>query len=228
MPYWFGREMWRISLPMKGPCFTAPPFPPDQNKNIIFADIFEDMRLNRNTLITLGILIVVAALYRVIPGREPGFAPHWAMALFGGAMIKDKRMAFAFPIFSMFISDVIYHLLYVNGLTPLAGFYEGQLLNYVLFAGLTVISFMMKKITIPNVAIYSVILCTVFFLLSNFFVWFGGGGYAHPQTLSGLMLTYEDGLPFYRNSIYATIIFSAVLFGAWKLLSAKEAKVVAG
>lgn len=186
------------------------------------------MRLNRNTLITLGILIVIAALYRVIPDRAPGFAPHWAMALFGGAVIKDKRMAFAFPIFSMFISDVIYHLLYVNGLTEISGFYPGQLLNYILFAGLTVISFMMKKITIPNIAIFSVILCTVFFLLSNFFVWFGGGGYARPQTFEGLMMTYTDGLPFYRNSIYATLAFSAVLFGAWRLLSVKQGKVVAG
>ncbi|MBL7699930.1 MAG: hypothetical protein JNK79_17315 [Chitinophagaceae bacterium] len=186
------------------------------------------MRLNRNTIITLIILIVVAALYRVIPQRPMGFAPHWAMALFGGAVIKDKRLAFAFPIFSMFISDLLYHLLYINGLTELAGFYEGQLLNYLLFAGMTVIGFMMRKITVVNIAIFSVIVCVAFFLISNFFVWYGGGGWARPHTFQGLMMSYEDGLPFFRNSIYATLAFSALLFGAWRFFSVRKEKVIAG
>ena len=108
------------------------------------------MRLNRNTIITLIILIIVAALYRVIPQRPMGFAPHLAMALFGGAVIRDKRIAFAFPIFSMFISDLIYQMLYVNGLTEISGFYEGQFLNYMLFAGMTVVGFLMKRISIPT------------------------------------------------------------------------------
>lgn len=198
-------------------------------KSVIFADIFyQVMRFNRNTFITLAILIIVAALYRVIPARPMGFAPHLAMALFGGAVIRDKRLAFAFPIFSMFISDLMYHLLYINGLSDLPGFYEGQLSNYLLFAGMTVIGFLMKKISVLNVVLYSVVIASVYFLISNFLVWFGGGGYARPQTFSGLMLAYEDGLPFFRNSIIATLLFSGVLFGAWKLLSARRTTVVAG
>lgn len=177
------------------------------------------MRSNKNLIVTLLIMIVVAALYRVIPGRPFGFAPHWAMALFGGAVIKDKKLAFAFPIFSMFISDVLYHLLYINGLTPIAGFYGGQITNYLLFAAMTAIGFLMRKITVLNIAVYSVIICTAFFLLSNFVVWNGGGGWFRPHTFDGLIQTYVDGLPFYGNSIIATLAFSTVLFGAWKLIA---------
>ena len=101
---------------------------------------------SKNILITLALMIIVAALYRVIPDRPMGFAPHWAMALFAGAVIRDKKLAFAFPIFSMFISDVIYHLLFINGLTSISGFYEGQFTNYLLFAGMTIIGFLMNKI----------------------------------------------------------------------------------
>jgi hypothetical protein len=177
------------------------------------------MRSNKNLLITLAIMIIVAALYRVIPNRPMGFAPHWAMALFGGAIIKDKKLAFALPIFSMFVSDLLYHLLYINGLTQISGFYEGQVTNYILFAGMTVIGFLMKKINILNIAVFSLVICTAFFLLSNFFVWNAGGGFGRPHTFAGLMQSYEDGLPFFRNSIIATLAFSAVLFGAWKLFT---------
>ena len=132
------------------------------------------MSQNKNILVTLILMIVVAAFYRVIPDRPMGFAPHLAMALFGGAVIKDKKLAFAFPIFSMFISDVVYHLLYVNGLTSISGFYEGQFTNYLLFAGMTSIGLLMRKVNVMNIVIFSLIICTAFFLLSNFFVWNAG------------------------------------------------------
>ena len=174
---------------------------------------------SKNIFITLALMIIVAALYRVIPDRPMGFAPHWAMALFAGAVIRDKKLAFAFPIFSMFISDVIYHLLFINGLTSISGFYEGQFTNYLLFAGMTIIGFLMNKVNVQNIIVFSVIICTAFFLLSNFFVWNAGSGWGRPHTFAGLIQAYEDGLPFYRNSIFATILFSGVLFGAWKLIN---------
>ena len=177
------------------------------------------MRSNKNLLLTLLILVVVAALYRVIPARPFGFAPHLAMALFGGTVIKDKRLAIAFPVLSMFISDLFYHLLYINGISEIPGFYDGQMTNYALFAGLSLFGFLIRKINMLNIAVYSVIVSTVFYLLSNFFVWNNGGGWARPHTFSGMIQAYIDGLPFYGMSIIATLAFSAVLFGAWKLMN---------
>ena len=71
------------------------------------------MKNKKSILLTLLVLIVVAALYRVVPGRPFGFAPQIAMALFAGAVIKDRKFAFALPLFSMILSDVIYELLNV-------------------------------------------------------------------------------------------------------------------
>lgn len=179
------------------------------------------MRSNNRLVLTLLMLIVVAAVYRIIPDRPYGFAPHWAMALFAGAVIKDRKWAFAFPIFSMFVSDVIYHFLYINGLSSISGFYAGQLTNYVLFASMTLIGFMMKKINFQNIIGYSLLTTIAFYLLSNFFVWTSGSGWARPRTFEGLMLCYADGLPFLGNSILATIAFSFVLFGGWKLIHSR-------
>lgn len=180
------------------------------------------MRSNKHLIPFLFLMIVLAALYRVIPFRPFGFAPQYAMALFAGAVIKDKKWAFALPILSMFISDCLYQLLFIYGLSPIWGFYSGQLTNYVLFAGLTSIGFLMKKINVKNIVLYSAIVCVVFFLVSNFLVWTGNGGYARPHTFSGLMLCYIDGLPFLQWSFISTLVFSGVLFGIWKWLQSKE------
>jgi len=110
------------------------------------------MKNKQGILISFIVLILIAALYRIMP-RPWGFAPQIAMALFGGAVISDKRLAFALPILSMFISDLIYHLLYTygNGVTP--GFYEGQLTNYILFALLTVLGFVLRDLKVWKLAV---------------------------------------------------------------------------
>ena len=175
--------------------------------------------MNKSITWSLVLLIIVAALYRIIPSRPLGFAPHIAMALFAGAVIKDKKWAFALPVFSIFLSDLLYEVLYRNGLTQLRGFYEGQLTNYILFAGITCIGFLMKNIKAINVFVYSFITATVFFLASNFMVWLNNAGYSRPKTWSGLLLCYTDAVPFYRGSLIATMFFSAVLFGSYHMLN---------
>lgn len=183
------------------------------------------MKLNKTAIWYLIILIVTAALYRVTPLRDYGFAPQIAMALFGGAVIKDRKWAFALPLFSMFVSDALYEVLFQNGLSPIKGFYSGQWINYLVFATVVVVGFFMKRITITNVLLYSIIAPTWFFLLSNFTVW--AGAKTIPQTWSGLMETYALGVPFYRQSVVATLIFSTVFFGAWYVLNRKKSVAVA-
>jgi hypothetical protein len=62
---------------------------------------------------------------------------------------------------------------------------------------------------------------TAYFLISNFAVWIGGGGYQRPRTFEGLMMCYGDGLPFYQMSILSTFVFGAILFGTYNLISKK-------
>lgn len=186
------------------------------------------MKVNKNLIFVFLLLIVVAALFRVIPGREPGFAPHIAMALFGGAMIKDKKWAFALPIFSLFLSDLLYQLLYINGLTGTPGFYEGQWLNYVLFIVMTALGFLIRTPRVGTLVSFFFLAPTVFFLLSNFGVWIGRGGYVRPLTFEGLMQCYTDALPFYKNALLATFAFGTILFGLhWMVKKADPAVVKA-
>jgi hypothetical protein len=187
------------------------------------------MKLTRSTLIVFLLLVVVASLYRVWDGRPFGFAPQIAMAIFGGAMIKDKKLAFLLPLLSMLISDILYQVLYVNGLTTIRGFYVGQWVNYILFAGLTMFGFLMRKPNVINILGFTVSGSLLFFLASNFSVWIMGEGLARPQTWEGLLLCYGDALAFHRdyglingfagNFILGDVFFAFVLFGSYYLIT---------
>ncbi len=176
------------------------------------------MKVNRSLLISLFVMILMSALYRVMPNRPWGFAPQWAIAVFAGSLfVNDKKWAFLLPVLSMFISDLLYQVLYINGLTVISGFYSGQWVNYLLFASLAVYGFIFNTKKPSGIFGAAIAAPTTYFLLSNFIVWANGGGLHHGRTFSGLLATYVDGLPFYKTSIISTIIFGALLFGTYYL-----------
>jgi hypothetical protein len=49
-------------------------------------------------------LIAAAATSRLLP-HPPNFTPIGAIALFGGAAFRDRRLAFAVPLLAMLLSD---------------------------------------------------------------------------------------------------------------------------
>lgn len=179
------------------------------------------MKLTKSTWLVFIVLIIVASLYRVWEGRPFGFAPQIAMALFAGSVIKDKKLSFLVPILSMFFSDILYQILYLQDLTELKGFYEGQWLNYILFAAITVIGFFINKNRIGHIILGSLAGAVFYFLASNFFNWLGGGldinNQPYPKTFDGLMSCYTAALPFFRGSLLATLFFNGVFFGVYYL-----------
>lgn len=175
------------------------------------------MKGNKTIVFAFILMIIAASVYRVWDGRPWGFVPQMAIALFAGAIIKNKKWAIAMPLLSMFLSDVLYQVLYNSGLTEIKGFYGGQAINYVLFGSLTFIGFWMRNLNIGRIAAGALAAPTVYFLLSNFVVWAGGGGLHRPKTFDGLMMCYADGLPFYGGYVMGTVFFTVVLFGAYFL-----------
>jgi hypothetical protein len=174
------------------------------------------MKPSKNIIWSFVLLVIIAALYRIIPGRPFGFAPQWAMAVFAGAVIRDKKWAFIIPVLSMFVSDMLYQLLFTAGLTAIPGFYAGQWQNYLLFAALVFVGIAIKKLNVLQITAASVAAPTLYFFVSNFLVWASNGaGLDRPKTFNGLMLCYADGIPFYRMSILATLVFSTILFGTY-------------
>jgi hypothetical protein len=140
------------------------------------------------------------------------------MAIYAGAVIKDKKWAFIMPVLSMFVSDLFYQVLYMGGISDMPGFYEGQWQNYLLFTLLVFVGLAIRKLNIFQIVAASVTAPTLYFLVSNFLVWASNGatrGLNRPRDFNGLMLCYADGIPFYKMSILATLVFSAILFGSF-------------
>ena len=183
------------------------------------------MKENKSLIWSVVIMVVVASLYRAIPNRPFGFAPQLALAIFSGAVIKDKRYAFLLPLISMFISDLLYQVLYMAGVTPIYGFYNGMLINYLLCASVTLFGLLIKKVRVTSILIASLAGPTFYFIVSNFLTWVGVGDYVeYDKTWNGLMQCYVAALPFYKNSLMGTLVFSTVLFGSWFLINRRAAK----
>lgn len=186
------------------------------------------MKLNKNVLLSFGLMVAITSVYRILPNRPYGFAPQIALALFGGAFfVQNKKWAFILPLISMFISDLLYQALFNLGYSEIEGFYSGQWINYILIGSLTVFGFMISDAKIFKVIVASLAAPTTYFILSNGLVWLGNGGYQHSRNFVGLMQTLVDGVPFYQNSILGTLVFGAILFGGYSLLRSREAKQIA-
>ena len=187
------------------------------------------MRINKTLVAIFALMFIVASVYRVWDDRPLGFAPQIAIAIFAGAVVKDKRWAVLIPLLSMFLADLLFQVLFSLNLSVMAGFYEGQLLNYLLFGSMVVFGFMARKFNWLKIAGAAIAAPTTYFIISNFLVWIGGGGYFRPKTFDGLMMCYADALPFYRGSLAATLFFSVVFFGTYffaqKMQEAKKPKL---
>ena len=177
------------------------------------------MKVSKHTLISFLLLVLIAALYRAIPGRPWGFAPQFAMAIFGGSVLSDKKLAITLPVLSLLISDILYQVLFTFGITDITGFYSGQVENYLLFAALGTIGFFVKQNSVPSILKGTIASPTAYFFISNFMTWTANAGLQRPKTFAGLTQCYVDGLPFYTNSVIATVCFSAVLFGGSYMIS---------
>lgn len=170
--------------------------------------------------ICLALLVGLAMICRLIPMPAGiyGITPMYAMAIFGGAIfVKDKKYAFLLPVLSFFLSDVMIQILYSMGKWSTPGFYDGQLINYILFALLTFVGFFIGRLRVQRVFVASIVAPTVFFLLSNLAVWAFAGFY--PMTAAGLKACYIAGWPFFfPYSLLSTLVCAAVLFGGYALL----------
>ncbi len=149
-----------------------------------------------------------------------------AMALFGGAVIKDKKYAIALPLFAMLLSDVLFEVLHIA-----VGFWGwGQLIGYGIMIGITFLGSLIRKISIVSVGATTLLSTFIFYFLSNSSVFFLEGNinptYSHD--FNGYITCLAAGLPFMKNSIIADLTFSIILFGAYFLAmqSVKKEQVV--
>jgi hypothetical protein len=154
------------------------------------------------TLLAL-VLIVLAAALRIAP-HPWNFAPVGAMALFSGAVLKDRRLAFLFPLVALFAGDAFIGF---HKLIPVV--YASFLINVAI--GL----WLRDRRTITRVSLATLLGALQFFIVTNFAVWQFLGGF--PHTASGLVACYLAGIPFFWNTLAGDALYAALLFGGFAL-----------
>ena len=151
-------------------------------------------------LVVLTGIILAGAFMRLIP-HWPNFTPIAAMALFGGAYLGRKYLAFAVPIAAMLISDL------------LIGFHNSMLAVYIAFAITVSIGLMIsRKITSMNVLGASLASSVIFFLITNFAAWLSMH-HLYTQDFTGLMQCYAAALIFFNDGSYGVSFFANELMG---------------
>jgi hypothetical protein len=178
-------------------------------------------------ILIVAMLIFLSALCRIFT-NEIGlwnFNAIGAAALFGGIVLKDKRLAYVVPLLSLFLSDVF--LQCFTSIHALDRDYLGQLLFvYGAFLLITWIGTLIRKVNVPTLLLSSIGTGVLFFLISNLGTFMTTDLY--PKTGAGLLACYAAGIPFYQsdnmfssfalNGLMGNVFFTAVLFGAWALI----------
>ena len=154
------------------------------------------------TLLALVIIILAAAL-RVAP-HPWNFTPIGAMALFSGAILKDRRLALVFPLLALFSGDIV------------IGFHKLVPVVYASFAVSVAIGFWLReRRSISRISLTTLLGATQFFLITNFVVW--ASGFSYPHTRSGLVACYIAGIPFFWNTLAGDAFYAVLLFGGFAL-----------
>lgn len=171
-------------------------------------------------LLVLTALIVLGAGVRIVLGPEmPNFAPIAAISLFAGYFFQRTPLAFLAPWVSMLASDAV------------LGGHEWQmmLVVYTMLSLPIACSWWLRRVLkIERTSTASSLLTSVgaligcslvssvlFFLATNFAWWPWNDLY--PHTVDGLILSYEQGLPFFRNTLFGDLFFACALFGSYAL-----------
>ena len=163
-------------------------------------------RENDSTLIrtiAIAAVILLAAALRIAP-HPWNFTPVGAMALFSGAILRDRRLALLLPLVTLFAGDLFIGL---HKLIPVV--YTSFLLSVIIGR------FLSEKRTIIRIGGATLAGALQFFLLTNLGVWAFLGTY--PHTLTGLGACYLAGLPFFWNTLAGDGLYATLFFGAFAL-----------
>ncbi|MFY0643233.1 MAG: hypothetical protein JXR19_02085 [Bacteroidia bacterium] len=164
--------------------------------------------MKKKDLLIAFIILSLTAVSRIwIPINN--FSPIGAMALMGGAFFGRRLLAFALPLLSLFIGDLV--LTQVSAAHGSYLFSANFFMVYAAFAVIVLLGIAIsQKLDLKRVFGMSLVSAAVFFILTNFGAWLFFGMY--PMNIGGLMASFAAGLPFLQNTLISQIAFSVILY----------------
>jgi hypothetical protein len=178
----------------------------------------QEKTTTKQNILAASAIILLGAVSRFIP-HPFNFTPIGAMALFGGASINRKQFAFIIPVAALLISNCLFELQSAG-----SGF-NAQLIwvygSMLLITGMGLL--LRNRDHKQSLLLASLTGSVLFFLITNFGVWFAG---FYGAGFSGLMNCYVAGVPFFGGTLVGDLFYNAVFFGAFALYERRITKVI--
>ena len=171
------------------------------------------MTTKHSRLIALLSAIAAAAALRLVP-HPPNFTPIGAIALFSGAYLGRKPLAFAAPLAALLLSDIV------------IGFYHGMATVYATDLLIVLVGSVITRRSPVRIGIAALASSILFFTSTNFGMWYSSGFY--PRTFEGLEACFAAGIPFFQNTVVGDLFYSLLLFGGFHVAQLLLPKLRAG
>jgi len=147
--------------------------------------------------------VALAAILRVLP-HPWNLTPIGAMALFSGAMFRNRWVAFLLPLASLFAGDLF------------VGFHKLMFVVYASFAvSIAVGRWLAQTRSLSRIGGAVLLGALQFFVVTNFAMWAIGGFY--PRTSTGLAACFAAAIPFFWNTLAGDALYAGILFGGFRL-----------
>ena len=159
------------------------------------------------------LVLLLAVLSRVLPALAHTTGANVTMVgagllFFGSRLRADRRYLVLLAVVLLAASDYWLTVHAYGFPFHLAGYVPTWL--WYAAVPLAASAALHRRRRVLRVGVAALLSSGSFFLLSNGAVWLRGTMY--PHTAAGLGACYVAGLPFYRNDVASTLVFSAVFF----------------
>ena len=159
------------------------------------------------------VLVGLGVVVRLLP-HAANVTPIAAIALFGGVYLR-RRYALFLPLGALIVSD------FAIGFDSL----HSRLTVYGSFLLIGLIGLAIRnRRSVAAVLIGSVGGSAIFYLVTNFAFLYSPTMY--PHTMAGVMSSYYNALPFFRNMLLGDLFYVGVLFGVYELARSPQIRGV--
>jgi hypothetical protein len=148
-------------------------------------------------------MIVLAAALRIVP-HPWNLTPIGAIALFSGAMFRNRWIAFITPLACLLAGDFF------------VGFYKLMVVVYASFAiSVAIGRWLGENRTVARSGGAVFLGALQFFVVTNFGMWAISDYF--PKTATGLAKCFAAAVPFFWNTLAGDALFASILFGGFAL-----------
>jgi len=164
------------------------------------------MMSQRAASIGLVLLLFCLGLTARLMPHPPNLVPIAAIAMFSGFLFANRLLAISIPLAAMLLGDLV------------IGAYDWRVMSvvYLAIALPVVMSIPLRRdLTGIKVAVGTLASSLVFFVVTNFAVWYFSTLYDH--TTTGLWECYVAAIPFFKNTLAGDVSWAVVLFGGYAL-----------